>query len=112
MVALNLKSPKLDVKLGYEGFKRIRTLLHQLQGYFLPENLGLVARRVFKVFEQQNKHVPRVTGNLHKEDGLRNFMKVSVQHGPLLLNAQFVVADVHGRRSFLRNDVYGRELRL
>jgi hypothetical protein len=39
-------------------------------------------------------------------------MKVSVQHGPLLLNAQFVVADVHGRRSFLRNDVYGRELRL
>jgi len=55
MVAIDLKSAKLDVKLGHEVFKPVVVILQKLVSYFFLQDFNYEVGWSLEVLEKQNE---------------------------------------------------------
>lgn len=55
MVAVDLKSAELDVKLGHKVFKSVVVILQKLVGYFFLQDLNYEVGWNLEVLKKQNK---------------------------------------------------------
>ena len=55
MIAVDLKSAKLDVKLGHEVFKPVVVILQKLVGYFFLQDFNYEVGWNLEVLKKQNK---------------------------------------------------------
>ena len=76
--ALDLKSTKLDVKVGDEVLKDVSTFSHKSRGLFIRKYLLKVLVGHFKIWEEQDKDFLGVARYLDQVHCIFNLMKVSV----------------------------------
>jgi len=105
MKAFDLKFAKLDVEVSDEVFENIPTLCHQLLGLLFSENLLDVFFGALEVWEQKNENFLWIARDFNEVYNIVNLVEIAIADLSTHFNSCFVVADVHGRRPSLGNDV-------
>lgn len=105
MVAPNLQFAELDIKVGYEIFKDVSTLSHQLGRLLVGQYFLHVLVGTLKIREEQDKNFFRITRDLNQVDHIINLVEISVKHLATHFNTAIIESNVHGRRSLLCHNV-------
>jgi hypothetical protein len=101
--SLNLELVKLDKEFLDELIKEVVALAHKFGCLLLSHLAGLVQFRLLEVRENQDEHSSEVARNLDQVDVsaliIHNLMEIPIEDLPLINNALFVIANLHGWRS-------------
>jgi len=101
--ALNLELVKLDKEFLDELIKEVVALTHKFGRLLLSHLAGLVQLRLLEVREDQDEDSSEVARNLDQVDVsalvIHNLMEIPIEDLPLIDNALFVIANLHGWRS-------------
>jgi len=99
VVASDLKSPVVYVKLIYKLLKQIPVVLKQFLSHFFEKNFDDEVGWIFKVRKQHDKHFVFLFWYLYQVNDSTNFVEISIQHCTLVFYSLLVVAYFQRRRS-------------
>ena len=105
MEAFDLQLAKLDIEIGNEVLEDVSAFGHELRRLLVRQYFLYVLLGLLKVGEEENEDFPGVARDLHQIDCVVDLMEVSVEDLATHLDATFIEADGHGRRSLLGHDV-------